>query len=420
MRILLINPCDRTDFGTSGFFPLSLGYLAASLENNGHKVRIIDEALEPVDKDILTLFDVIGISTYTPTINRAYYLSDFARSLGVRTILGGAHASALPDEAINYADTVVVGEGEFAILDALHTNGIIKASSTELPSFLPLRPRWKEYSGQPIQGNKTPIASIHTSRGCPYTCAFCFKGIYGSKIRFRDVDDVLNEWQILIDSGAQEITINDDAATTNRERWMLLCNELIKKGLNRIPWTCSNGIRADSLTKDILYLMRRAGCYRISMGIESGDDGILEKIEKRETLTEITNAVRWAHEAKIKTMGFFIFGLPWETKTTMKKTIDFACKLPLDFAQFTTATPYPGTKLFKIVNNGECGTRKLYTDWKDFNIYTKNKVHFDCPDRFKSDDILRMKRLAYLKFYRRPKQGWNLIKRPVFWKSILK
>ena len=420
MNILLINQCDTKSFGTDGFFPLSLGYLASSLKKHGHSVIIHDDALQPLEYENIRNFDVVGISTYTTTIDKAHRVAGYCRKQNVRVILGGPHVSALPEASAQYADAIVVGEGEKSILQALHQNGIIysnlEQNLNEIPK--PIRPNWRKYTGQPVLGNRTPIANINTSRGCPFNCAFCFKGIYGNTIRFRDVDSVIDEWGELISNGAREITINDDAATTDRNRWQSICQQVIKLKLNRIPWTCSNGIRADSVDLNILKLMREAGCYRISIGIESGDNEILEKLNKRETTEQIAGMIKNAKKARMKTMGFFILGFPWDTLDTMKQTIKFSCSIPLDYAQFSVATPYPGTKLYEIISNEEFGVRKLYKNWNSFNIYSQKQIFFDRPGIFTNEDVLGLKKMAYQKFYGRIKQGIGITTKSGFWKSL--
>ena len=433
MKVLLVNPpTERQLFGTGGLFlPMGLGYIASTLMRDGHKVEVADLTVHPCSVDEFkqrvarSAPDIVGFTAVTPTVKSAITYASAAKVAGApMVVMGGPHPTALPDEALRAGlDVVVRGEGELTMAELAARPGDLNdikgisfmrdgepvhnparefiADLDSLP--FPARelfPEMKLYKGQPVLGNRTPVGNISTSRGCPYGCKFCFKALFGRKYRARSAESVVEEWGVLIkEFGVKEITISDDAFTTDAARVHKICDMLLSRGYDKVPWTCSNGIRVNTATKDLMRHMSKAGCYRVAFGIENGDDEVLKAIEKKITLSQVREAVSNARAVGIKTTGFFMLGGPWDTVDSMKKTTDFAVSLQPDYAQFSIATPYPGSELFDTVRRDG---KLLIDDWGRYDIY-ETEVYFVMPGRFTREDVLRLNKEAYRKFYLNPR-----------------
>ena len=197
---------------------------------------------------------------------------------------------------------------------------------------------------------KGPFTFIVTSRGCTAGCTYCIKHVsYQYSVRLRSPEKIVEEMWILQQHGIHNIHMYADLFTVSREQVMRLCRLMIAQEMN-IRWTCNS--RVDYVDEEMLRLMAEAGCWLISWGIESGNEQILRHARKGAYPDKAERALRWARQAGIKNWGYFIIGLPGETEETIRQTIDFAKKLPLDIALFHVAAPYPGTPFFfEVVEN---------------------------------------------------------------------
>ena len=198
---------------------------------------------------------------------------------------------------------------------------------------------------------KGPFTFIVTSRGCPAGCTYCIKHVsYQFTARLRTPEDIMEELWTLKKLGMNNIHMYADLFTVNREQVMGLCELMIKEDI-QIKWTCNS--RVDYVDEELLQRMSKAGCWLISWGIESGNEQILRHVRKGAYPDKAERALQWARDAGIMNWGYFIIGLPGETEETIRQTIDFAKKLPLDIALFHVAAPYPGTPFFfEVVENG--------------------------------------------------------------------
>jgi radical SAM superfamily enzyme YgiQ (UPF0313 family) len=198
---------------------------------------------------------------------------------------------------------------------------------------------------------KGPFTFIVTSRGCPAGCTYCIKHVsYQYSARVRSPKLIMEELWRLKELGINNIHMYADLFTVNREQVMELCERMIAEKIN-IRWTCNS--RVDYVDEEMLTMMGRAGNWMISWGIESGNEQILKHARKGAYPDKAERALKWAHAAGIKNWGYFIIGLPGETEETIRQSIDFAKKLPLDIALFHVAAPYPGTPFFfEVVQNG--------------------------------------------------------------------
>jgi magnesium-protoporphyrin IX monomethyl ester (oxidative) cyclase len=215
---------------------------------------------------------------------------------------------------------------------------------------------------------RQPQAQMITSRGCPLSCAFCtIHSIWGKKVRFRSPVNVVDEIERLVtEYKVQEIHFEDDNISINPERMKKICEEIIKRKLD-ITWTAPNGMYAHSLNRDLLKIMKESGCYRISIGIENGNQEFLSKVlNKALNLNKVKSVVRDLRDLGIESTGFFILGIPGETRVTMKETIEFAKGLDLDDAIFSIYSPYPGTKLYNLaVSKGYLSPNMDYARFKN-------------------------------------------------------
>lgn len=418
-------------------YPIGLEYISAILKKNNYDVKILDcskESYSPVRsaKEILDKKpDIIGLTVYSFSYKNAKsMISRIKKTLPeIKIILGGPHISAVPKFSLQDtgADFAVVGEGENVFLEIIKRienknyyykdiNGLAFWGKKEVivnPGInlvenldnLPFPERasahsicYNETLGE-IFSKRTPIAPILTSRGCPHRCSFCASYlIHGRNFRMRSAQNVVDEIEFLVKNfGIREICIIDDTFSEVKIHAFGICNEIIKRNLN-ISWRTAVGLRLDSLDYELLDAFKKSGCYQLSFGIESFSDTILKETGKPILRSHIIEKIRLIKEFEIETVGYFILGLPGETKLSIQKTIAFAKKSDLDFASFTYAIPLPGTKLF---NN-------LYKE-NDFSSIDWNRLYFFHNNPFTLSEISskRLKRfylIAYFSFYLRPRR----------------
>lgn len=443
LKVLLIRPNSEAD---ELIPPFGLGYLA-SMVREKHDIKILDclkEKLtsENLEKYLLgNYFDVIGIQVFTCHIDTVKeYINSIKKILPrVFIILGGPHPSADPKNIFSFflsADFGFKGEAEIGfpkILDFLarakssayflgsdynelrQIPGLIWKKVNEVlinpqiftedldslkfpawdlinPDSYPLAPHGAFFKNY-------PIAPIIITRGCPYSCTYCAGHlISGRKIRKRSAGNVLEEIKLLHSKyGIREIHIEDDNFTFYPELVKEFCEKLIESGLN-ISWTCPNGVRLDTLNKDLLDIMKSAGLYSVSLGVESGSEKILRDMKKSLTKEKIIEKLCLIKESGLKSIGFFIIGYPAETKNDILETISFAKKLPLTRATFSIFKPFPGTEATEnIAKKGEVDFQKT-----DFTKFVLNDVVYS-PPGITIKELKNLRRRAFLEFYLRPK-----------------
>lgn len=440
-RVFLIHPTFESGAshtlvyrkGYGSAIPMGLAYIAAKLREAGHTVQVYDFQVETRDffKEIETFRpDTFGMSVTTPAANSAGRLATELkrRYPEVPLIVGGPHASTLRgrlfDETPAY-DVVVVGEGEFTapeLMDALDgtrpfadIQGLcyrepsgavcltperpVIASLDELPR-LPLDLfDYRKYIPTPGTFVHLPNVAFLSSRGCPFSCVFCNKSMFGDTIRYmsptRMVDEIVEmkrQW------GIREINFFDDTFTVNRKRVTAFCEELVARKVD-IRWKCNS--RVNTVTPELLRLMKRAGCFSISYGVESGDDQILLKIKKGITTDQVRDAFRWSREVGISRAAFFMLNLPGDTRETIEKTIRFSREIAPDFISFEMTKPLPGTTIEQelATETNVKINRNLWEDWDNCSV--ANKVYFtqnDLTEEYLEDAFAR----AVKKFYLTP------------------
>jgi radical SAM superfamily enzyme YgiQ (UPF0313 family) len=384
MKIVLIEPrASQANVYSKLAMPL-LGpiYLGTILKNRGHEVEIYNEDICPPDYSKLDA-DCFGISILTSTAKRGYEIArKFPRE---KVIIGGVHASLLPDEAIQFARQVVIGEAEEVIVDVVEGNRrepLIYGKPIENLDSLP----YPDFSL--IKGFKFSIVTpISTSRGCPFDCSFCsVTKMFGRKYRFRSAENVLGELQ---SRQKRKFFFCDDNFTANPERTRKLMGLMLE---NRIRnWSCQ--VRCDvAQDNELLSLMVRAGCGVVCVGFESINQKTLQAYQKKQTVAQIIEAIHSFHRKGIRIHGMFVLGGDDDNEKTIWETLRFAIKEKIDTIQMMILTPAPGTKVYEFLET----QKRIFT--KDWSLYDGQHIVFR-PKLLSAKELQLHVVRAYAKFY---------------------
>jgi len=424
IKLLLVNPSQAEIYGkvtAPDYLPLGLAYLGAFARNLGHDVKILDIDAEKKKsfKNIVKDFnpDFIGFTATTPTFNNAISLVKQARAItDAKIIIGGIHATIMPEECEKYADHVVIGEGELALQQILEGNAgkFVKMPLIENLDELPFPIR--DFSGKYTYPDALfkECFPVITSRGCIGQCTFCCtKQMYGTKFRFRSAKNVVDEIEYLIKTyKAREIHIWDDCFTLIKKRVFEIRDELKRRNI-RVLFAFPNGVRVDYFDEEIAGALKDMGTYSVAFGIDSGNQELLDFAKKNYTLEQCRHAVAIAKKFGFETWGFFIMGLPHETRATIKNTVNFAKELDLDIAKFHILKPFPKSEVYEWLSSKNFIIDKNYSN---YGLHTK-PVH-KLPD-LTPQELVQLNRKAYRDFYFRPKEivrqllrlkSWNRIK----------
>lgn len=459
MKILFINPPGNAELeygelrDAGAMYPsLGLACIAAIALQESHEVKVIDaEALGWQKHKILDEIkrfspDVVGLQAFCTTQKRVCEIADMVREVGPKTVivLGGVQvtlfkADVLEEQPFDYG---IYGEGEEPFRGLLHllegkrspeeVMGLIWRKNghfvinpphplikdlDELPMpALHLFPLERYHSSSQLRGRRT--LHLMTSRGCPYRCVYCSSNlIFGKTHRYFSCQRVIKEIHHMIDNyGADSIQFYDEVFTLKRSRVVELCRALIDDGVP-VPWTCFT--RVNLVDRELLELMASAGCYQIFYGLESGVQRLLDLVQKDITLEQTRTAIAETRRAGIESVASFMLTLPTESPADSEATVRFGLEVDPDYVYWLTCTPYPGTGLYDLaLKNG----RILEKDFSRYNVF--NEIIY-LPEGRELDEIQRMVRRAYRRFYARPKyvfrrlrglhklppwKLWNLIK----------
>lgn len=451
MKILLINPPVSLEerygkqiksFGAVAE-PMGLAYIAAYLEDKGFLVRILDLAAEGkinLDKFLKdNQFEIVGITMLTTTYSSAARVIKRLRKALPHALLvcGGPHPTVLPKETLREVpeiDVVCVGEGEITMLELASAvknknsfssiKGIAyrKGKNVILTQARPFEKNIDNFpiparhllplSRYKLTGSRTDKSrfcpTVILGRGCPYNCSFCFK-VFGNSFRHHSVERIIEEVKLLVNKyKANQINFEADTISVDNKFILKLCEGLIKNKLNKkIRWTCES--RVNTVDEELLRLMKEAGCWQISFGVESGSERLLKLINKNITLEQVKTSFSLTKKVGISIRAFFMLGLPTETKEESLKTIEFAKAIDPDWAQFTLTTPYPGTKLYEIAKkNGEIKSNS----WDDFNTWggwKNGKLPYVTSGRYEKE-LKDLQRFAMYSFYMRPKVFFRFLR----------
>ena len=408
-KIVLVNPpytfwSDEKSYLRPfiGNLPsLGLLTLAAVLRKQGFSVKLIESASLGLSlpQTLGLIFrerpEYLGLSCTTASVLNAARISRAVKAYSplTRVIVGGPHVTALPSETLQRCpefDLGVLGEGEKVLQDVLHAEaeggdwgkaaGVVfrkgEAVHTTprsgfvdpldllpLPAYdlLPNFPR--SYRPPFLNYPKGPAAPVISSRGCPQRCTFCDRAVFGNRYRHFSAEYLL-DWILHLHRqyGIRHLVFVDDQFTASRGRLIEFCEKILHKGI-RVSWNCD--ARVDSVDRGLLSLMKRAGCWMISYGIESGSQGILDRIQKGITLDQVEQAVQSTKQAGIRAKGLFMIGYLEETEKTLEETLSFLLRLPLHEANLSFLTPYPGTELYRRIK--EVPEFRFQEDWDRMN-----------------------------------------------------
>ena len=245
---------------------------------------------------------------------------------------------------------------------------------------------------------KIKSTNLISSRGCPYGCTFCFKGMWGRQWRGRSPENIIGEMESLHnDYGVNGFLFNDDTFVLDRKRIFEFCDLLKQKGL-RVVWYC-NG-RVNLMTKELLEAMYGAGCRGIAYGIESGNQQILDSMKKSITLDGVRQVVKWTGEAGMNITGYFMIGMQGETRATIEDTMAFARELELDYYGFSLTTPLVGTELYdRALETGSIsGYNTALGDW---SLHVNANLTQDCSDA----DLAAFENQAFKEFFLKKRFG---------------
>ena len=385
MKIVFIEPraCEANVYSKIHMPLLGPVYLGTILKNRGHEVEIYNENIQAPDYASLKA-DRIGISILTPTAQRGYEIAK--RFPKEKVLMGGVHASLLPDEALAYSGQVVVGEAEDVIADVVEgrrREPIVQGKPVEDLDALP-NPDFsliKGYRSSPL------IMPISTSRGCPFDCSFCsVTKMFGREYRFRSADNIIKEMK---SRHTKQLFICDDNFAAQPKRTRVLLGLMVKNKIRR--WSCQ--VRCDAAKdKELVNLMARAGCSVVCVGFESVNPSTLASFHKRQTVEEIVTAIRSFHKKKIKIHGMFVLGGEDDNKNTVWETLKFAIKQKIDTLQMTILTPFPGTKVYEELE----AQNRIFT--KNWSLYDAQHIVFS-PKLLSAQELQFNIVRAYVKFY---------------------
>lgn len=416
----------------SGVYPrIGIGSIAAQLKKNGSSVTVIDPEASRLDinkiKELVTEIkpQVVGFPAFTEEINDANEIAKAIKefSADIKTVVGGPHPSAIPIETLRefpFFDIVVIGEGEVTMQEimeghppnkilgiAYRENKMIKQNQ-QRPLIQNLDslefPAWDLYHLDNYRGGSLSVGfskrdkilelPVEGARGCPFNCIFCYR-VTGKTIRFRSPKRVVDEVERDVETfHAGKIHFVEGSFGVNTQLGIEICDQLIQRGLNKkITW--STGARVNINLK-LLQKMKEANCTYIGFGVESGDPEVLKITKKGVSIEQAKNVFKICKKIGITTEANFILGLPFETRETVLKTIEFAKNLAADNATFAILVPFPGTEIADMVKE-EIGGLKIKT--YDWNIYGKQIGQALELKQLPYRTLLELQTLAYRRFY---------------------
>jgi len=445
MRVLLVNPDYEIErymgrhFGRMGWVmpPMGLLYLAAQLEAEGIEVSVYDAQVEtrPLD-DVLEAEQpaIVGITCASALVGSTLAAAGMIRRRLPDTtiVVGGVHPTVRPDDLFGdtEVDIAVRGEGLVTIVE------IARAVESGTPSDLesikgisfrrggevvhnpskPLEPDvdsfpfparhlvpMEIYRMSPDLSIRPPMDIVFGAYGCPYDCVFCAaQSVMGGSFRARSLDNIFEEIdRVVREQRPRTLLMGDDNFVLSKERTLDFCERYTARGYHEnLPWQVAT--RVDSVDAEILQAMKKAGCYLVSFGIESGVGRLLNTVEKGAAVEQAESAVRLSKEAGLFVRATFILGLPGETIEDSEATIRFSRRLPLDQVRFALATPFPGTKLWEIAKTE--GSVEI-DDWMRLSSmggYREDEL-FYVPQGRSSEELKKLQRRANFGFYFRPR-----------------
>ncbi|MBI5003359.1 radical SAM protein [Candidatus Woesearchaeota archaeon] len=450
VRVLLINTPFRDMYGpikiaAGVYFPLALGSVAAYCLQKGHEVKLIDPEPQGYQysdmKRIVEEYqpDIIGMTCATPNFNNALKIAAMAKEVcGAMITIGGVHVSSYPEPALRAAgsvvDAVILREGEEQmeelcqyLLGNVSDLSSIKGIAFRTPDGKVInngiRPFIEDMDSLPFpayhlvdlnlykpnvyKAKGTKTASVVTSRGCPAFCVFCASHkTLGRGFRAHSAEYVIRLVEYLVNEHkVDHVSFEDDVFTLDLVRCKKFCNLMIEKGLNKkVKWACFS--RVVGIDEELFSLMKQAGCYAVSMGCESGDDLMLQNMKKGTTVELNRRAIELCHKVGLRSIAFFVFGTPGETKESIERTIQFALTTRPTMAFFNVLSPYPGTELFDYSFTKE--EQDKIQNWEDFvSIGVNPQLKHS---NLTQDELQKAAADAFRRFYFNPRGVYNVMR----------
>lgn len=443
-NILLINPPQENTIQAGieddfidiiGYYPpLGLMYIATILNENGYNAQILDCVpmkidYEKLEQEIIEFKpDVVGISTYTMSMVDVLFTANLVKkvSAGIKVVLGGHHVQLYPEHSINYnnVDYILRGEADYTFLqlikalddeisienlknitgigfkigdeDFIHPKIAMVNDLNKLP--VPDRTLLPKQLYQSIVGRNKMVATVMSSRGCPYKCTFCYTP---SKLyRSRTVENIMQEIRLLYSQGYREIFFFDDLFALRPQKVIDFAKALRKENL-KIDWSFRG--RINTVTKEMIDEVAKSGIHRIQFGIEAGVDYTLKRIKKGITTDKITEVINWCRKAKITTIGNFMIGLPDENEKDIRQTLKFSRKVGLNYAQYSILVPYPFTAIYTEGLKRGIITKDFWFEFSEDPTKNFNKFKVEYWTEYVTEEFLfKTIKNSFKRFYFRP------------------
>lgn len=443
MKILFLSPTWTDDLGIFARIakkrnsqpPLGILYLASVAEKRGHEVRVIDADVEDYTMETLAEevvsggFDMMGITTTSPTFHKAALLAKRLKSNGFKPpiIIGGEHLNIFKKESFTgdfdygfygesdrtfdqFLSLVENNDNNFysikgfifrkdgMVIENPPAERISNLDELEFPAMHLLN--HDAYIMTFARFKKRRYLPVIATRGCPFKCAFCSEPLTNPYVRFRSPENIADEiekW--FTELGISHFFFMDSNLTLKRAQIEGLCQEIIKR---RLEITFEGWTRANLVDINLLKLMRKAGLIRISYGIESGDPQVLKIIHKEVSLEDMLNAFRMTEEAGIEPACSVMLGLPGDTRASVERTIDFVKNIPqILYSNFSIANPYPGTEMHEWAVSGKYGLKLLVKDFSDYRRYDDSPIAVNDLSR---QDLVRLQKIGLVRMHLKPKR----------------
>lgn len=411
--------------------PLSLMYVAALMEQEGVEVDLIDMEAEGLSYqatlDRLLGFspDLMGFTTTTSSFHPVLkWINEFKKDTGIPVLVGGEHVRLYPRETMSHEaiDFCIIGEAELPLpefirafrdgkpFDGIKSLGFRKNGEVIIDRTLqaidnidavpfPAHHLIKNELYENILTRRKNFTAMISTRGCPFRCAFCCQNHqkYRTRSPISFVDEIERN---LNDYGIRDFDIYDSTFTADRKRVIGICDEILRRGL-KVGFTVRS--RVDVVTREMIDSLKAAGCHTIMYGIESSSPEILKRMNKGISPERVEEIVTYTNIKGIETLGFFMFGFPGESCETIKDTIRFSLKLPLDYAQFTVLLPFPETEIYDYYRE-----RGLEDYWAEYTLDESKERLIDLVDTdVTREEASRYVAEAYKRFYFRPRIIWK-------------
>lgn len=424
MRIGLIFPNKDRRYKT---IHLGLAYLAAYSreQHNDLSFQVLDTRVSTsreTKRFFDTSFDLIGITVFSPVYYEVIDIFNKIKQKNrmIPVCLGGPYVTTIKQDIFRRTpgDFAVYGEGEVTFSELisylkgerklLDINGLIYRDNKGNTVINPAREKIKDLNQLPLPAydifpmNRYPLHRMVTSRGCPYACAWCnSSSIWDHSYRAADAEKIINEIEFLLYTYGKKIFVfGDNTFNLDLKRVETFCDLLLKRNI-KILWSAS--LRSDIMNREIAHKMKKAGCYNVSVGIESANNYILTKLGKATSIEKMTSGVKMLKEAGIEIMSQYVIGSPFETLETIKESLEYARNSDCDYTNFYTVLPFKGTPQWDyILQNGTFFSKEIH-DYHSINP----RIVFETPEFTYKDRLLAIKLVKKEGFYsNQDKKSW--------------